>query len=169
MLQIMKNCFFSKWWCDCWKWLITFTNRYLQVDAVLFVAAHCCSICKSIPKIIKVVIFPMKVVANNPKKASKRMHYIIGVFSATGIRGFTYSICNLDMNICISTTLALKKVSSCPILPSNKATVHQYTGYVKKKYKNALLFLMGTPELQPRIWHIGNEQKGKGDQLCLSS
>ena len=122
-----KELFFSKWWCDCWKWLIAFTNRYLQVDAVLFVAAHCCSICKSILKIIKVIIFPMKVVANNPKKASKRMHYIIGVFSATGIRGFTYSICNLDMNICISTTLALKKVSSCPIFTikqSNSTPVH---------------------------------------------
>ena len=80
------------------------------------------------------------------------MHYIIGVFSASGIRGFSYSICNLDMNICTSTTLALKKVSSyVPFLLSDKATVHQYTGYVKKKYKDALLFLMGTPELQPRI------------------
>ena len=169
MLQIIKNCFFSKWWCDCWKWLITFTNRYLQVDAVLFVAAHCCSICKSILKIIKVVIFPMKVVANNPKKASKRMHYIIGVFSATGIRGFTYSICNLDMNICISTTLALKKVSSCPIFTIEQSDSTPVHWLCEKKYKDALLFLMGTPELQPRIWHIGNEQKGKGDQLCLSS
>ena len=82
--------------------------------AVLFVVAHCGSICKSIFKIIKVVIFPIKVVENS--------HFIIGIFSATGIRAFPYSICNLNMNICTSTTLALKKVSSyIPFSPLNKA------------------------------------------------
>ena len=58
-----------------------------------------------------------------------------------GIRGFTYSICNLDMNICTSTTLAFKKVSSyVPFLPLDK---WQYIGYVKKKYKDAIVVFDG--------------------------
>ena len=79
------------------------------------------------------------------------MHYIIGVYSATGIRGFTYSNCNLDMNICTSTTLALKKVSSCPIFTIEQSDSTPVHWLCEKKYKDALLFLMGTPELQPRI------------------
>ena len=48
------------------------------------------------------------------------------------------------MNICTSTTLALKKVSSyVPFLPSSQVTVYQYTDYVKKKCKDAIVVFDG--------------------------
>ena len=142
MLQILKTA--SKWWCGCWKWLITFTNRHWQVDAVLFVAAHCSSICKSMW-----LFFPWKLLQIVQKRYQ-------------GIRGFTYSICNLDMDICTSTTLALKKVSSyVPFLPSDKASVHQYTGHVKKKSKDAIVVSDGFSGASTKDMTYRQRAKGK--------
>ena len=61
------------------------------------------------------------------------MHFIIGVFLATDIGGFPYSIYNLDMIICTSTTLALTFGN----------IIDQYTGYVKRKYKDAIIVFDG--------------------------
>ena len=88
------------------------------------------------------------------------MHYIIGVFSAIGIRGFIYSICNLDMNICTSTTLALKKVLSRPIFTIKQSDSTPVHWFCEKEIHCCIVIFDGysgasTQDMTHRQWAKG--------------
>ena len=90
------------------------------------------------------------------------MHYIIGDFSAIGIRGFIYSICNLDMNICTSTTLALKKVLSRPIFTIKQSDSTPVHWFCEKEIHCCIVIFDGysgasTQDMTHRQWAKGKK------------